>query len=213
MQLLPLLIIATSIQSLVSLPLHRQMLDILASWTAEEMSPALRVMGELTMSALDSVSRVCLYWARTDANSQVPLPLLVVVFLALLASLKPATQPNLLPSYSPPLTSGMTEKTRLSPSPSSSPFFPLNPSLGPASAYRPPVYYAHGSSPALSGAGASSEDGKSTYVAVADNPSSAVNGQGRGARRGSARRFAWDRRRSSGLAVLQESALEEKAEV
>lgn len=136
-----------------------------------------------------------------------------MVFLALLASLKPSAPPALLPSYSPPLPSGFTEKTRLSPSPSSPPFFPLNPSFSPASTNRPPAYYSHSYSPALTGAGASFDDGKSTYVAVVDNPSSAVDGQARGARRGSSRRFAWDRRRSSVLGVLEESALEEKAEV
>lgn len=136
-----------------------------------------------------------------------------MVFLALLASLKPSAPPALLPSYSPPLPSGFTEKTRLSPSPSSPPFFPLNPSLSLASTARPAVYHAYSPGSPAASAGASFDDGKSTYVAVVDNPSSAVSGQGRGARRSSSRRFAWDRRRSSALAVLEESALEEKVEV
>ncbi|KAK1921559.1 hypothetical protein DB88DRAFT_474723 [Papiliotrema laurentii] len=168
------------------------MLDTTADWIAMEGAPALRVLTELTLT-------------HPCADRQIPLPILVLVFLALLASLRVSfqnAQNSLLPSYSPVLS----EKSRFSPQLQIQLQFPTSPSLT-STGFRAPW-----SPSTVSGKPASNSIVESGSYVSGTSPGSAIGGsspRGRG-RRG---RCMWNHHRRTGSLDVVDEVAEERLDV
>ncbi|ORX38868.1 hypothetical protein BD324DRAFT_294787 [Kockovaella imperatae] len=159
------------------------MISAISEWTASELPPAMRAVGYLILAALD----------------EVPLPFLVIGFVALLAMLQwsfPRSSPH-LPFYSP----SAIEKGRLSPLPCTPPS--LYPSQRASFNACSPIFYP------------SFENGKPQYIAVIHDSSSRViseSGTLSPPRSGGASRRGSKQNWRTKLGVVDESP-EEKFEV